>query len=353
MMKKTAIAVIGCGSIANRAHIPAYMKNQDCEILYFCDIIEERAQDAVRQYGCGQAITDYRQVLADERVDALSICTPNRLHSQIAIEALEAGKHVLCEKPTAVTYAQALEMQEAQRRAGRVLNIGVCNRFNRAVNEMKRWIESGRLGGIYHVYISFRAPRSIPGLGGDFTTKAVAGGGVLIDWGVHFLDIVMYCLGDPKTRTVSAQTYSKLGCEIDGYVYENMWAGPPKSGGVYDVEDFATGLIRTEGPTISFNGAWAQNIFEEEMFIDFLGDKAGIRLQYGKDFTVYSTRDGKLVSETPVLESNDHYEAEIDNFLDCIRNGASSPADIDNAIITCRMMQAIYDSSQQGKEIRL
>ena len=198
-----------------------------------------------------------------------------------------------------------------------------------------------------------RAHRSIPGLGGAFTTKAIAGGGALIDWGVHFFDIVMYCLGDPQPRAVSAQAYSKLGVDQEGYVYESMWAGPPVKGGTYDVDDFVTGLVKTAGASISFNGAWAQNIGVGEMYIDFIGTKAGIRLQYGKDFTVWGTRDGKLTEETPVFTATDHYQNEIDSFLNCIRTGKTNPAHIDRAIITAKMMQAMYDSSDSGREIVL
>ena len=112
---------------------------------------------------------------------------------------------MLCEKPAARTYAEALEMLKVQRETGRILNIGVVNRFNDSVNRIKRYIDSGKLGDVFHVYVSFRACRSIPGLGGAFTTKAIAGGGVLIDWGVHYLDIVMYCCGDPKRAASPAR----------------------------------------------------------------------------------------------------------------------------------------------------
>ena len=122
---------------------------------------------------------------------------------------------------------------------------------------------------MYHVYVSFRAWRSIPGLGGAFTTKEIAGGGALIDWGVHYLDVVMYCCGDPKPKSISAETASKLGSPIEDYTFVKMWAGPPKVGGTYDVEEFVTALIRTEGPTITLNGAWAQNIGPAEKYIDF------------------------------------------------------------------------------------
>ena len=142
---------------------------------------------------------------------------------------------MLCEKPAARVYSEALEMQKVQHETGKVLNIGVVNRFNDSVNKIKAYIDSGKLGEVFHVYVSFRSHRSIPGLGGDFTNKAVAGGGALIDWGVHFLDIVMYCCGDPQPLTVSGETFCKLGKNMSEYTYRDMWAGPPKLDGVYNV----------------------------------------------------------------------------------------------------------------------
>jgi predicted dehydrogenase len=352
-MSTIKVAVIGCGTIATTQHIPAYIQNPKAEIKYFCDIIPERAEAMVEKYGCGKAVTDYRDILSDPEVEAVSVCTPNNMHPRIAIDFLRAGKNVLSEKPAARTFAEALEMQKAQHETGKVLNIGVVNRFNTAVNRIKSMIDAGELGEVYHVYGSFRSHRSIPGLGGAFTTKAIAGGGVLIDWGVHFLDLIMYCCGDPKPKTVSGQTYSKLGRDIKGYTYVDMWAGPPIPDGTYDVEDFVTGFIRTEGPTITINGAWAQNIGENEMFIDFLGDKAGVRLQYGRDFKIYSAKDGALIESTPSFRSQQMFENEIDSFLTCIRSGEKLPSHIDTVLITAKIMQAIYDSSEKGEEIAI
>ena len=347
------VAVIGCGTIANGQHIPAYLANEKAEIKYFCDIIPQRAEAAVQKYGCGIAVTDYKQVLADPEVEAVSVCTPNRMHSIITVDALKAGKNVLCEKPAARLYEEALQMQKAQHESGKVLNIGVVNRFDLAVNKMKQLIDEGELGEVYQVYVSFRSHRSIPGLGGAFTTKEIAGGGVLIDWGVHFLDIVMYCCGDPEVKTVSAEQFSKLGSPIEDYVYTSMWAGPPVKDGTYDVEEGITGLIRTEGPIITLNGAWAQNIGEKEMFIDFVGTKGGIRLQYGADFTLYSTKNGALTKTEFSLPSAKMFQTEIDSFIDCIETGKKSPAHIDTNIITARMMDAIYRSAEEHREIVL
>jgi len=350
-LSKIKVAIIGCGSIANTAHIKSYLANPNAEIKYFCDIIQERADQAVIDSGCGKAINDYHIALNDPEIEAVSICTPNHVHASISIECLRAGKHVLCEKPAARTYAEALEMQKVQHETGLVLNIGVVNRFNTGVNLIKKMIANSELGELYHVYVSFRSQRSIPGLGGAFTTKSIAGGGALIDWGVHFLDIVMYCSGDPLPKTVSGQAYSKLGLDMPNYSYLNMWAGPPNYSGTYDVDDFVTAMIRTEGPTITLNGAWAQNIGVDEMYIDFLGDKAGIRLQYGNDFKVYGAKDGILLETSPSFKSVDMFQNEIDSFLDCIRTGEKLPSHIDTVILSSRIIQGIYDSSELKREI--
>lgn len=351
------IGIIGCGNIANSWHIPSYLNNEKAEIKYFCDIILERAKKAVSDYGCGIAVKDYKEVLADHEVEAISVCTPNHMHSVISIDALKAGKNVLCEKPAARVYSEALEMQKAQHESGKILNIGVVNRFNNGVNKIKELIDSGELGEVYQVYVSFRKHRSIPGLGGDFTNSAVAGGGVTIDWGVHFFDIVMYCCGDPKVKTVSAEKFCKLGNPINEYIYTNMWAGPPKSDGVCDVEEGVAGMIRTEGPVVTFNGAWAQNIGEDEMFIDFIGTKGGIRLNYTENFVLYGTKNGMLTKTDFDMKDGmsfaSMFQNEIDCFIDCVENGKILDSHIDKNIITAEMMDAIYRSAEEHKEIVL
>jgi len=355
IMSKVKIAVIGCGAIANTAHIPSYTANPDCEILYFCDTIPERAEAAVKEYGCGKAVADYHEIINDKEVDAVSVCTPNNMHAIISIAFLRAGKHVLCEKPAARTYADVLEMQKVCHETGKILCIGVVNRYRQAVLKIKKLIDSGELGEVYQTYASFRSHRSIPGLGGAFTTREIAGGGVMIDWGVHFLDLMMYCTGDPIPVTVTGQTHSVLGKNMKEYTYNYMWAGPPDYNGTYDVDDYVTAIIKTKGPTISLNGAWAQNVGnEDEMYIDFLGDKAGVRLQYGDPFVLYGQKDGAL-TETEFsytgTEMEKYFQAEIDAFINAVKTGEKLPSHIDTVIITAQIMQAIYDSSETGREV--
>ena len=352
------VAIIGCGMIANTEHIPSYLNCPDVKIKYFCDIIPEKAQAAVKKYGCGIAITDYREILDDPEIDAVSICTPNGVHSTISIDFLKANKNVLCEKPAAINLEQALKMQQAQHETGKILNIGVVNRFDKSVNIIKEMIEAGLLGNVYHVYASFRAYRSIPGLGGAFTTKALSGGGALIDWGIHYIDIVMYCCGDPIPKTVTGDTFCYLGKDIPNYVYRKMWAGPPKLDGTYDVEDSMTGIIRTEGPTITLHGAWAQNIGKNENYIDFMGDKGGIRLNYAtKEFTFYTVKDGILTEETfetdRTVVFDEMFQNEINAFVDCVKSGEKISSHIDNVIRSAKIIQAIYDSSDRKEEIKL
>lgn len=352
-MGKTKVAVIGCGMIGRTQHIPAYSKNPEAEIKYLVDIREERAQELAAQYNVPNVLSNYRDLLDDKEVTAVSVCTPNDSHASIAIDLLNAGKNVLCEKPAALNYDLVLKMKEAADKNNKILNIGVVNRFNTAVNKIKEMIDNNELGNLYHVYSSFRAHRSIPGLGGQFTTKAKSGGGVLIDWGVHFLDLIFYCIGSPDILTVTGGISGELGKDMEDYAYINMWAGPPDYSGTYDVEDFVSGYIRTEGPAISLNGAWAQNIGESAMFIEFLGDKAGVKLQYGGDFTVYSAKGGALFETSPTFKKADPFYDEIDSFLKSAKLNVKNRASIDEVLTVSKAMDALYKSAAAGKEINL
>lgn len=345
-------AIIGCNTIARIAHMPAFQEASDlCKIRYFVDFNRDTATRLRDQYGSGTVVTDYHEILNDPQLDCVTICTPNSTHAPISIDFLRAGKHVFCEKPAAVNAQLAHDMRKAADESGRLLNIGVCMRYDTAVEKVHDMIQSGALGDLYHIYCSFRAHRSIPGLGGAFTRKAHSGGGVLIDWGIHYLDLINYCIGEPAIRSVSANTYSKLGNPISDYVCKEMWAGPRKVDGTYDVEDFVTGLIRTEGPTISFNGAWAQNIGEDARFIEFLGTRGGIKLQYQGNFVYYSTHDGMLTETRYDFNHQNIYSSEIRDFLECIPTGRKNRASIDRTVLTCDLMDMIYRSAEQGCEI--
>ncbi len=352
-MKKIKVGIVGCGNIANSTHIPNYLNNENAEIIYFCDIIPEKAYNAVEKYGCGTAVIDYHDMLNDPELDAVSVCTHNDMHSVISIDFMKAGKDVICEKPAARTLSEALEMQKVSNETGRLLSIGVVNRFGDAVNHIKKLIEDGELGEVFHVYASFRAHRSIPGIGGDFTTKAVSGGGALIDWGVHYIDLIMYCCGEPKPLTASGEAFCKLGVDMKNFISpKGMWAADRSNlDGTYDVDDSVTGIVRTEGPVITFNGAWAQNIGVSETFIDFMGTKGGIRLAYCGNFILYTIKDGMLLECTPSYKTQDFATVEMHSFIDSVINHKPNQATINNCILTSKIMQAIYDSSEAHREM--
>jgi predicted dehydrogenase len=242
-------------------------------------------------------------------------------------------------------------MAKEAEKQDKMLNIGVCNRYHKSVEILREWVDSGKFGNIYHVYCSFRGFRSIPGLGGPFTTKSHSGGGVLIDWGVHFFDLIMYVLGGAKLKTISCDAYSEMAKDMKEYRYTDMWAEDTADieNGVNDVDDFVSGYIRTDKASISFNGAWAQNIDASDMYIDFLGDKAGARLSYGGKFTF---TDGKtLETITPEYEWKNHFLEEDTAFINSIRTGVKCKNHVDEVLETAKLLEGLYKSSNEKREI--
>ena len=351
-MKQHVVAVIGCGRIASSAHFPALNKIDEVKIKYACDLIESKAQAMVDKYEkVEQAITDYKIALADPEVDTVWVLTPNYAHYTVTMDALKAGKNVMCEKPITVNYALSCEMAEEAKKQGKVLNIGVCNRYQGSVVKLEEMNRNGEFGNIYHVYCSFRGSRSIPGLGGAFTTKAQSGGGVLIDWGIHFLDLILYILGGAKIQNVTCDTYCEIAKDMKAYKYKGMWAEDTADieNGTNDVDDFVTGYVRTDKASISFNGAWAQNLDKAEMFIDFLGDKKGARLKYGGQFELF---DGETLETIPSQnELHNFYVAEDRDFLESVDSGVMNRNHIDNILESAKLLDRLYLSAEQKKEV--
>lgn len=353
-MDKKVIAVIGCGRIAKNAHFPALAKMENVRVKYACDILPEKAEKLKEEYPLIEnVISDYKIALADPEVDAVFVLTPNFAHYTVTMDALRAGKHVFCEKPITVNYALSREMALEAEKQGRILNIGVCNRYHKSVEMLEDLNRQGRFGNIYHVYCSFRSFRSIPGLGGAFTTKEQSGGGVLIDWGVHFLDLILYILGGAKLKNVTCDAYCEMAKDMKAYKYKDMWAEDTADieSGINDVDDYVSGHIRTDKASISFNGAWAQNIDKNEMFIDFLGDKCGARLKYGEKFEIY---DGQtLETIAPEYDIPNMYLCEDKAFIESVTTGVKNRNHIDNILESAKLLDALYQSAEIKGEIKL
>ena len=346
------IAVIGCGRIANNAHFPALTQIEGVRIKYACDVIEEKAQLVKEKFnGIENVITDYKVALNDPEVEAVWVLTPNYAHYTVTMDALRAGKHVFCEKPITVNYELSCEMAKEAEKCGKMLNIGVCNRYHKSVELIHDKIENGELGEVYHVHVSFRNFRCIPGLGGAFTTKSQSGGGVLIDWGVHFLDLVLYALGGAKLKNVTCDAYCEMAKDMKSYKYKGMWAEDTKDieNGTNDVDDFISGYVRTDKASISFTGAWAQNVGINEMYIDFLGDKKGIRLNYGGHFTEWSGET--LEATVDETEIPNMYLCEDRAFIKSIESGVKDKNNIENILESAKLLDTLYRSSEEKKEI--
>lgn len=346
------VAVIGCGRIADFAHFPALSQIEQVRIKYACDIIIEKAEKIKEKFPkVEKVIVDYKEAIADPEVDIVYVLTPNFAHYTITMDALNAGKHVFCEKPVTVNYKLSKKMQALANKKGLMLNIGVCNRYNKSVELLRKMNEKGEFGDIYHVYCSFRSCRGIPGLGGAFTTKALSGGGALIDWGVHFVDLILYILGDAKLKNVTANTYCEMAKDMKSYKYKSMWAEDTADieNGTNDVDDFVSGYIRTDKANISLNGCWAQNLDIGEMYIDFLGDKKGVRLNYGGQFQIF---DGQTL-ETVKTEHEipNMYLCENKAFIDSVNSGVKTRSHIDRIMESMLALEKMYESADKDKEI--
>ena len=349
------IAVIGCGGIARNAHLPALKGLPGIRIAALCDIVEEKAVRLKEDFALQNCkiYTDYRELLREKSIGAVHICTPNYLHAEMSIAALNAGKHVFCEKPDAISPAQATEMRRAQEESGRVL---MCMRNNRHLalsKYLKKWLEDGGAGEIYMGRCGWIRRRGIPGRGGWFTTKELSGGGPLIDLGVHMLDLAIYFMGNPKPVSVSGCTYTKFAeSSVRSDSVHSMF-GEVKDGGIFDVEDLAAGWIRFDnGACLQIEFSWASNIEKEKNFVELRGTKAGFTWENGRG-RIFGENYGELFdAELQIPETNGH-AANIRHFYDVLRGDAVSDYDIGQGIHIIRILSAIYKSAETGKEVLL
>src|SRR6266545_6412392 len=217
------VGIIGTGGIATGAHIPGYQKTPGVELYAACDVIKERAESMAERFGFRRVFTDFREMLKDPDLDVVSVCTPPFAHKDATIAALEAGKHVLCEKPMALDGDEAQQMIDAWYKSRRThhnkFSIGFQSRYGKNAQLLKRMIDAGELGEIYYGRASYLRRRGVPAWG-VFTSKAKNGGGPMIDIGVHAMDLAMWLMGHPEPVSVYGVTYRKFGNRPNVY---NPW----------------------------------------------------------------------------------------------------------------------------------
>lgn len=366
-MSKLKIGVVGCGGIANQKHFPALKANGELnEIIAFCDIVVERAEAACKEFGApgAKVYADYHELLANPEVEVVHVCTPNVSHSEITIAAFEAGKHVYCEKPMSHSPIEALKMVDAWKKSGMQFTVGYQNRFRPEVQNLHAACAGGDLGDIYYAKAHAIRRRGVP-TWGVFMDKAAQGGGPLIDIGTHALDITLWCMGNYDIDAVTGSVFYKLG-NLPQATEGNLFG--PWDTEKYEVEDSAMGFIKMKnGAAITLEAAWAINMLESrEASTTLCGTLAGAEIHsgmsYSKNELIYNRgRNNQLMHETlsPIggvayFGGGGGEEGIIDcaQWLNAIKNGNQPLVKPEEALTVTQILDAIYLSAKEGKEIK-
>lgn len=357
MEKKLRVGIIGCGGIANNKHMKSLAKINEVEMVAFCDIEEEKAQKAAVDFGVDGAkvYTDYKKLLSENVMDVIHVCTPNNSHDFITIAALEAGCHVMCEKPMAKTVEGARAMLEAAERTGKKLTIGYQNRFRQDAIYLKRACERGDLGEIYFAKAHAIRRRAVP-TWGVFLKEEEQGGGPLIDIGTHALDLTLWMLNNYKVKSVMGSKYNKLRFDTETGNAFGDW-NPEE----FTVEDAAFGFITMEdGSTIILESSWALNTLEVgEAQTTLCGTKAGADMKDG--LRINGAEFGKLYIKKPEMAagsvafyegiSMDPADVEAKSWIDCILNDTEPIVKPEEALVVTEILEAIYQSARTGQAI--
>ncbi|WP_110926204.1 Gfo/Idh/MocA family protein [Bacillus massiliglaciei] len=340
-MRTLKVGVIGCGSIANNRHLPEYEFHKEAEIIAVADIVADRADAAARRYHA-KAYTDYRELLKDPDIEAVSVCTPNYLHAEMTIAALDAGKHVLCEKPMAATVEDAKKMIEAAERNGKKLMIGHNQRFVPSHQKAKELIESGKAGKVYSFRTTFghSGPEtwSVDGKDSWFFKKDQAIIGSMGDLGVHKADLLRYLLGEE---------FTEVSAFIETSAKENA-----------TVDDNAVCLLRTASGIIGTLAASWSYVREDNATVIF-AEKATLRLEDDPEYSlIVHHKDGK--TETFKLggiqtnETGGQFDSEvISHFVSSVLEDTVPPVSGEEGMKSLKVILGALESNAAGKNVRL
>lgn len=359
MARLIKVGIIGCGGIANSKHMPSLAKVNDCEMVAFCDIVPEKAEAAAKKFGTADAkfYTDYKELLADPEIEVVHVCTPNRSHSIITVDALHAGKHVMCEKPMAINSVEAKKMVDAAKETGKKLSIGYQSRFRDDSQYMKKEAEDGTFGDIYYAKATALRRRAVP-TWGVFLNEYEQGGGPLIDIGTHALDLTLWMMDNYKPKYCVGTTYHKLN---DQTQTGNAWGDwdPEK----FTVEDSAFGFVVMEnGATIVLESAWALNTLDvREAVTSVCGTLAGADMNDG--LRINGIRNGRQYVLTPnfkaggvAFNEGTKGESPADReerlWIEAVRNDTDPVTLPEQAYTVTRILEGIYESAKTGEIYR-
>jgi predicted dehydrogenase len=355
-LQPVRVAIIGAGAIGTLGHGPNLKKLPGVSVVAICDSNGDRARAAAAQLGVERSYDDWREAVASDEVDAITVGVPNSLHAPITIGALEHGKHVLCEKPLAMNAQEGQQMVDLAQRQGKVLAVNLNNRLRPEIQLLKRGVENGRFGKVYYVNSRLIRRAGIPGFGSWFTRKDLAGGGALLDIGVHYLDMALYVAGFPAIAGVHGVVASQHGPQGRGL---GGWGADRVAGGVFDVDDFASVTLRLAGGgVLKTEVTWAAFAPNEERF-QLFGDKGGADLApalYGNDTPLryFGSDEGGDLDSIPAMPPRvNTYEASMAGFVDAIRGTGRPAATGAEALVVQKILDAVYRSAAEGREVTL
>jgi predicted dehydrogenase len=351
-MSKIKIGVIGAGNIGN-VHLQQFKNFPDeCEITSITDAYLPLAEARAKEYGIPNVFRSAEELVASDQVDAVIIGVPNQYHAPVSILAMDHGKHVLLEKPMGNDLESAKQIFRKQRETGKTFMIAHQMRWEWLAQKVKTQVERGELGNIYTAKAGWYRRKGIPGWGTWFTKMSEAGGGPLIDIGVHMLDLSLYLMGNPKPVAVSGATYAEFGPRKRGI---GTW-GKPDWNGYYDVEDLATALIRMEdGRTLTLEVSWAVHMDTNSTpFIHLMGSEGGAALYGNKGKFLTERFDAPMEVELSEPANDEGGRQRLSrHFLECVREGKEPITSALSGFTNNLILDAIYQSSRTGSEVKL
>ncbi|MBM7839263.1 putative dehydrogenase [Alkalihalobacillus xiaoxiensis] len=347
------VVVIGLGTISDM-HIKSYVANEQVELYGLCDMNEQRAKEKAATYDVRQVYTDPEDVFASPDVDAVSICTWNKTHADLAVRALRAGKHVLVEKPLAMTVKEAELVAEAARESGNILQVGYVRRFGTNAQVLKSFIDKDRLGDIYYAKASLL--RRVGNPGGWFSDKERSGGGPLIDLGVHIIDSCWYLMGRPKVKAITGHVYDHLG-NRSHIKNLSFYKAADYDASANSVEDLANALITFENcSSLMVDVSYSLHTKKDQLSMQLFGTKGGAELE--PELLLVMEENDTILNVEPQIDQrtfdfNGAFQKQIDAFAEACLTGGPSPAPAEDGLELMKILEGIYQASEQKKTVQL